>query len=46
MGDQYYEDNPTQKDVSAAPELDFLYKYLLSGCGPSGSSPATPRASC
>lgn len=29
MGDQYYEHNPTQKDVSTAPELDFLYKYLL-----------------
>ncbi|MGI8530724.1 MAG: alkaline phosphatase D family protein [Geodermatophilaceae bacterium] len=29
MGDQYYETSPTRKDASTAPELDFLYKYLL-----------------
>lgn len=29
MGDQYYEHNPTKADPSTAPELDFLYKYLL-----------------
>lgn len=28
-GDQLYEGNPSRKDTSAAPELDFLYKYLL-----------------
>lgn len=28
-GDQLYENSPTPKDTSAAPELDFLYKYLL-----------------
>lgn len=29
MGDQFYEHNPTRADPSSAPELDFLYKYLL-----------------
>jgi alkaline phosphatase D len=29
MGDQYYETSPTREDTSRAPELDFLYKYLL-----------------
>jgi len=29
MGDQYYETSPTRADTAAAPELDFLYKYLL-----------------
>lgn len=29
MGDQYYEHSPTRQDTSTAPELDFLYKYLL-----------------
>ena len=29
LGDQFYEDSPTLKDTSAAPELDFMYKYLL-----------------
>lgn len=29
MGDQYYEHSPTRQDRSKAPELDFLYKYLL-----------------
>ncbi|MEJ7705680.1 MAG: twin-arginine translocation signal domain-containing protein [Geodermatophilaceae bacterium] len=29
MGDQFYEHSPTKADQSTAPELDFLYKYLL-----------------
>ena len=29
MGDQFYEQNPTIKDPSGNPELDFLYKYLF-----------------
>lgn len=29
MGDQIYENHPTAKDRAPAPELDFLYKYLL-----------------
>lgn len=28
-GDQIYETSPTAKDRSAAPELDYLYKFLL-----------------
>lgn len=28
-GDQLYETSPTRKDTSSAPELDFLYKFLL-----------------
>ena len=28
-GDQLYEGSPSLKDTSAAPELDFLYKYLF-----------------
>lgn len=29
MGDQFYENSPSAKDNDPAPELDFLYKYLL-----------------
>ncbi|MER7471379.1 alkaline phosphatase D family protein [Micromonospora sp. NPDC000018] len=29
LGDQFYENSPTAQDQSPAPELDFLYKYLL-----------------
>ena len=29
FGDQFYEHRPTVNDRSAAPELDFLYKYYL-----------------
>ncbi|MHA4820314.1 metallophosphoesterase family protein, partial [Streptomyces aculeolatus] len=29
LGDQFYENSPTAEDTSPAPELDFLYKYLL-----------------
>lgn len=29
MGDQLYENSPTGEDSDPAPELDFLYKYLL-----------------
>ncbi|CAN5163181.1 hypothetical protein BH20ACT5_BH20ACT5_05610 [soil metagenome] len=29
MGDQLYESSPTAEDLGSAPELDFLYKYLL-----------------
>lgn len=28
-GDQLYETSPTRRDNSAAPELDFLYKFLM-----------------
>ncbi len=28
LGDQFYETAPTVKDAGAAPELDFLYKYI------------------
>ena len=29
LGDQLYEASPTVKDAGKAPELDFLYKYIL-----------------
>ncbi|WP_326794138.1 alkaline phosphatase D family protein [Streptomyces sp. NBC_01808] len=29
LGDQLYENSPTAEDQQPAPELDFLYKYLL-----------------
>ena len=29
IGDQFYEHRPTSTDTSAAPTLDFLYKYYL-----------------
>ncbi len=29
LGDQFYETSPTVKDGDLAPELDFLYKYLM-----------------